>query len=152
MRSRKFSTETVDQPPRRAVCGTRGSLRTMHGGRSAPSCCAFTHRVALSLKAGERGLPQWLSGKESTCNAGDKGPLRRHTTQANKYSLLTAFHHWSLSAIHTETATVGGPPYPVHPRQNKMIQHFQNKHTNPSHVGSGLLASCNVSLTPLCVS
>ena len=22
-----------------------GSLRTMHGGGSAPSCCAFTHRV-----------------------------------------------------------------------------------------------------------
>ena len=30
------------QAPRRAVCGTRGSLRTMHGGGSAPSCCAFT--------------------------------------------------------------------------------------------------------------
>ena len=30
------------QAPRRAVCGTRGSLRTMHGGRSAPSCCAFS--------------------------------------------------------------------------------------------------------------
>ena len=29
------------QAPRRAVCGTRGSLRTMHGGGSAPSCCAF---------------------------------------------------------------------------------------------------------------
>ena len=26
------------QAPRRAVCGTRGSLRTMHGGGSAPSC------------------------------------------------------------------------------------------------------------------
>ena len=35
------------QAPRRAVCGTRGSLRTMHGGGSAPSCCAFTHRVAF---------------------------------------------------------------------------------------------------------
>ena len=30
------------QAPRRAVCGTRGSLRTMHGGGSAPSCCAFS--------------------------------------------------------------------------------------------------------------
>ena len=42
------------QAPRRAVCGTRGSLRTMHGGGSAPSCCAFTHRVryqAVSTKA-----------------------------------------------------------------------------------------------------
>ena len=35
------------QAPRRAVCGTRGSLRTMHGGGSAPSCWAFPHRVAF---------------------------------------------------------------------------------------------------------
>ena len=35
------------QAPRRAVCGTRGSLRTMHGGGSAPSCCAFTHRSSV---------------------------------------------------------------------------------------------------------
>lgn len=27
------------------------------------------------------------------------------------------------SATHTETATVWGPPYLVHPRQNRMIQH-----------------------------
>ena len=33
----------------KGVCGTRGSLRTMHGGGSAPSCCAFTHRVCLLL-------------------------------------------------------------------------------------------------------
>ena len=32
---------------REAWCGTRGSLRTMHGGGSAPSCCAFSHRVAF---------------------------------------------------------------------------------------------------------
>ena len=37
------------QAPRRAVCGTRGSLRTMQGGGSAPSCCAFTHRVAFAF-------------------------------------------------------------------------------------------------------
>ena len=36
--------------PGRAVCGTRGSLRTMHRGDSAPSCCAFTHRVAFEVK------------------------------------------------------------------------------------------------------
>ena len=41
---------------RRAVCGTRGSLRTMHGGGSAPSCCAFTHRVVLV------GVPEVLVG------------------------------------------------------------------------------------------
>ena len=42
------------QAPRRAVCGTRGSLRTMHGGGSAPSCCAFTHRVAFEEGSGPR--------------------------------------------------------------------------------------------------
>ena len=36
------------------VCGTRGSLRTMHGGGSAPSCCAFSHRALRRL----RGLQQ----------------------------------------------------------------------------------------------
>ena len=41
------------QAPRRAVCGTRGSLRTKHGGGSAPSCCAFTHRVAFDSKWGK---------------------------------------------------------------------------------------------------
>ena len=44
------------QAPRRAVCGTRGSLRTMHGGGSAPSCCAFTHRVAFEEGPGPRVL------------------------------------------------------------------------------------------------
>ena len=42
--------------PRRAVCRTRGSLRTMHGGGSAPSCCAFTHRVAFEEGFGPRVL------------------------------------------------------------------------------------------------
>ena len=44
------------QAPRRAVCGTRGSFRTMHGGVSAPSCCAFTHRVAFEEVSGHRVL------------------------------------------------------------------------------------------------
>ena len=29
-------------------------LRTMHGGGSAPSCCAFTHRVAFEEGSGPR--------------------------------------------------------------------------------------------------
>ena len=37
------------QAPRRAVCGTRGSLRTMHGGVSAPSCCAFIKSRDITL-------------------------------------------------------------------------------------------------------
>ena len=44
------------QVPRRAVCGTRGSLRTMHGGGSAPSCCALTHRVVFEEGSGPRVL------------------------------------------------------------------------------------------------
>ena len=47
------------QAPRRAVCGTRGSLRTMHGGGSAPSCCAFTHRVAFGRLA-RQGRSEWF--------------------------------------------------------------------------------------------
>ena len=44
------------QAPGRAVCGTRGSFRMMHGGVSAPSCCAFTHRVAFEEGSGPRVL------------------------------------------------------------------------------------------------
>ena len=40
-----FSFFWGSQAPRRAVCGTRGSLRTIHGGGSAPSCCAFSHVI-----------------------------------------------------------------------------------------------------------
>ena len=35
------------QAPCRAVCRPCGFFRMMHGGVSAPSCCAFTHRVAF---------------------------------------------------------------------------------------------------------
>ena len=45
--------------PSSSVCGTHGSLRTMHGGGSAPSCCAFTNRVAFEEGSGSshgRGL------------------------------------------------------------------------------------------------
>ena len=44
------------QTPRRAVCGTRGSLRTMQGGGSAPSCCSFPPRVAFEEGSGPRVL------------------------------------------------------------------------------------------------
>ena len=38
------------------MCGTRGSFRMMHGGVSAPSCCAFTHKVAFEEVSGPRVL------------------------------------------------------------------------------------------------
>ena len=44
------------QAPGRALCGTRGSFRMMHVGVSAPSCCAFTHRVAFKEGSGPRVL------------------------------------------------------------------------------------------------
>ena len=44
------------QAPLRAVCGTHGCFWTMHGSVSAPSCCAFTHRVAFEEVSVQRVL------------------------------------------------------------------------------------------------
>ena len=44
------------QAPCRAVCGTCGFFRMMYGGVSAPSCCAFPHRVAFKEVSGYRVL------------------------------------------------------------------------------------------------
>ena len=44
----------VSPAPRRAVCGTRGSLQTMHRGVSDPSFCVFIHRVAFEEVSGHR--------------------------------------------------------------------------------------------------
>ena len=47
--------------PRRAVCGTRGALRTMHGGGSAPSCpWTLAHQVQLSMILQARIL-KWIA-------------------------------------------------------------------------------------------
>ena len=47
------------------LCGTCGTLRMMHGGGSAPSCCAFTHRVAF-----EEGSGPWVLLKSGPGNRG----------------------------------------------------------------------------------
>ena len=44
------------QTPCRAVCRPCGFFQMMHGGVSAPSCCAFTHRVAFEEVSGHRVL------------------------------------------------------------------------------------------------
>ena len=44
------------QASRRAVCGTCGYFRMMHGDVSAPSCCAFPHSVAFEEVSGHRVL------------------------------------------------------------------------------------------------
>ena len=64
------------QAPRRAVCGTRGSLRTMHGGGSAPSCTR-TRPARSSLRLGSRPGPA-SRGRPLT------GPL--------KFFILSAAH------------------------------------------------------------
>ena len=40
---------------RGGVCRPCGFFRMMHGGVSAPSCCAFTHRVAFEEVSGSKG-------------------------------------------------------------------------------------------------
>ena len=42
------------QAPCRAVCGTCGCFQKMHGGVSAPSFCAFPHRVAFKEVSGHQ--------------------------------------------------------------------------------------------------
>ena len=44
------------QAPCRAVCRPCGFFWMMHEGVSAPSCCAFTHRVAFEEVSGHRVL------------------------------------------------------------------------------------------------
>ena len=47
------------QAPCRAVCRPCGFFRMMHGCVSAPSCCAFTHRVAFA--EGVTSVFSWYS-------------------------------------------------------------------------------------------
>ena len=53
--------------PCRAVCTPCGFFWMMHGGVSAPSCCAFTHRVAFEEVSGHRVLIK--SGPENRCRS-----------------------------------------------------------------------------------
>ena len=53
------------QAPCRAVCGTCGCFQKMHGGVSAPSFCAFPHRVAFKEVSG-----QWVHFKSGPGNRG----------------------------------------------------------------------------------
>ena len=46
------------QAPCRAVCRPCGFFRMMHGGVSAPSCCAFPHRIAFQEVSGHQVLLQ----------------------------------------------------------------------------------------------
>ena len=55
------------QTPCRAVCRPCGFFRMMHGGVSAPSCCAFTHRVSFEEVSGLRVLIK--SGPENRSRA-----------------------------------------------------------------------------------
>ena len=54
----------TDSEPR-AVAAGRGSLRTMHGGGSAPSCCAF---ILCSGSMGARSAGLWTTRAPSSRN------------------------------------------------------------------------------------
>ena len=49
----KIHWRRESQAPCRAVCRPCGFFRMMHGVVSAPSCCAFTHRVAFEEVSGQ---------------------------------------------------------------------------------------------------
>ena len=55
------------QAPCRAVSRPCGFFRMMHGGVSAPSCCAFTHRFAFEEVSGHQVLIK--SGPENRCRS-----------------------------------------------------------------------------------
>ena len=65
------------QAPRRAVCGTRGSLRTMHGGGSAPSCCAFILAWRIPGTGEPGGLPSMGSHRVGHPGLEAQFPARR---------------------------------------------------------------------------
>ena len=56
----------------RAVCRPCGFFQMMHGGVSAPSCCAFAHRAAFEEVSGHRVLIK--------SRPGNPGRLARGTT------------------------------------------------------------------------
>ena len=117
----------MSQAPRRAVCGTRGSLRTMHGGGSSPSCCAFTHRVDVEEGSGPGVLLKSGPGKRGrsacgtthvarlefpretglilTCAGKARNPFQ--TTQGNRLS-----YHEQEGRRGTEEAVPGPSVFP----------------------------------------
>ena len=58
----------------RDVGGTCGFFRTMHGGVSAPSCCAFIHRVSFEEVFGHQFL--FKSGPEIEVSRHVSPPMR----------------------------------------------------------------------------
>ena len=64
-----------------------------------------THLIFISILQGGAliiGLPQWLSGKESTCNAGDNGStpgLGRYLGEGNGYPLQDSGLEKSMNCV-----------------------------------------------------
>ena len=58
------------QAPCRAACGTCGFFQTIHGGVTAPSCCAFTHRFAFEELSGHRILIKSVPGNRGRLACG----------------------------------------------------------------------------------
>ena len=64
--------------------------------------------TGVSLQAGERGLPRWLSGKECTCNAGNAGDTARPLGQEEPLEEETAAHSRIPAGEIPQTEKPGG--------------------------------------------
>ena len=86
------------------VCGTRGSLRTMYGGGSAPSCCAFTHRVTHILLSSQtsdnNALTPEVRGTGWRVGAGSLSPPESVETTHTQADLTWAFWAAATPMVH----------------------------------------------------
>ena len=71
---KRFSTSSVTKKtqikttPRHYLTPTRMKLKILTGNTNKHNCCQKCGETETLIH-----LPQWLRGKESTCNAGDAG-------------------------------------------------------------------------------
>ena len=138
----------------RDVGGTCGFFRTMHGGVSAPSCCAFIHSVAFEEVSGHRVLIKSGPGNRgrSACGTthGDSlefpretGRILRcagkagntfHTQKGNRLSCVIrwgdgAQMKWGRDS---RCSTRGNPAFQgtlgVATREPSTVSHFRTEH------------------------
>ena len=142
------------QAPRRALCGNRGALRTMHGGGSAPSCCAFPHSVAFEEGSGPRVLLKGEPGNRgrSACGSTNVAHLEFpretsiilrcagkagntcHTKKGNRLSCRDQVGRWGSDEVGpgSRCSTRGNPAFQgtlgVATREPSTVSHFRTEH------------------------
>ena len=84
-------------------------MRTMPGGGSAPSCCAFTHRVAFEEGSGPRVLEALHSraGKTYRVSWGESGQCRHEKAGATDSLMVEGCRERSQGARRTLTPPLG---------------------------------------------